>query len=111
METSAAIVSSEALRWIILLPLIGMGLCALGAQVERPVLARAVGPLVVLGAFLLALLCVSELWRHPAGTWVVDNLYTWIKASPFKVEAALRLDALSSVMVLVITGVGFLIHL
>ncbi len=111
METQVTIVESALLRWIILLPLIGTGLCALAAKTGRTTLARAAGPLVVLAAFLLALLSIAQLWQHPAGAWVVDHLYTWIKASPLTVVAALRLDALSSVMILVVTGVGFLIHL
>jgi NADH-quinone oxidoreductase subunit L len=39
-----------------------------------------------------------------------DRIYGWIAAGPFHADAALRLDALSVVMVLVVTGVGFLIH-
>src|SRR6185295_9612587 len=46
----------------------------------------------------------------PPGTVLRDQIYTWIAAGPFHADAALRLDALSAVMVLVVTGVGFLIH-
>ena len=45
---------------------------------------------------------------------LVDRLYTWIGAGVgdprFTAEIGLRLDPLSAVMALVVTGVGFLIH-
>src|SRR5262245_13539041 len=48
----------------------------------------------------------------PSGErWFVDNLYTWISAGDFHAELSFLLDPLSAVMVLVVTGVGSLIHL
>jgi NADH-quinone oxidoreductase subunit L len=41
----------------------------------------------------------------------VKGYYTWISVGDFSVDVQLRLDQLSMVMVLVVTGVGFLIHL
>ena len=45
---------------------------------------------------------------------LVDRLYTWIGAgigaTRFTADLALRLDPLSAVMMLVVTGVGSLIH-
>ena len=38
------------------------------------------------------------------------RLFTWISAGTFRAEAALRFDALSAVMALVVAGVGLLIH-
>ncbi len=37
-------------------------------------------------------------------------MYPWIVAGPFHADLAFRIDALSAVMVLIVTGVGFLIH-
>jgi len=39
-----------------------------------------------------------------------QHLFDWISVGRFSVGADLRLDALSATMILVITGVGFLIH-
>jgi NADH-quinone oxidoreductase subunit L len=63
-----------------------------------------------LGAFVLAVVAVAQLWAQPVGASLLDRMYTWIHATPLTVEAALRVDALSSVMILVVTGVGLLIH-
>jgi NADH-quinone oxidoreductase subunit L len=41
---------------------------------------------------------------------IVKNLFSWIHAGSFKADLSLQLDPLSAVMALVVTGVGFLIH-
>ncbi|MFQ5340286.1 MAG: NADH-quinone oxidoreductase subunit L, partial [Anaerolineae bacterium] len=40
----------------------------------------------------------------------VQHLYTWITAGSFVVDASLLVDPLSTLMILVVSGVGFLIH-
>ncbi|MAO65969.1 MAG: NADH-quinone oxidoreductase subunit L [Balneola sp.] len=42
---------------------------------------------------------------------VVYKLFTWMEAGSFSVDIAYRVDQLSILMTLVVTGVGFLIHL
>src|SRR6201996_2857213 len=42
---------------------------------------------------------------------ITVNLYDWITAGYFKIPFAFLIDQLSSLMLLIITGVGFLIHL
>ncbi len=39
------------------------------------------------------------------------HLYTWLKSGAFQVDFAFTIDALSSIMMMLITGVGTLIHL
>ena len=41
---------------------------------------------------------------------IVKNLFSWIHAGNFHADLALQLDPLTSIMTLVVTGVGFLIH-
>src|SRR5207253_1876691 len=71
---------------------------------------KVVGPGLVGAAFAVAVAAGLRLRALPEGGLLRDHLYTWIVAGPFRAEAALRLDALSAVMALVVTGVGFLIH-
>ena len=42
-------------------------------------------------------------------TWTGD-LFTWVVAGTFKTAVTAQVDQLSAVMLLVVTGVGFLIH-
>ena len=47
----------------------------------------------------------------PESRQINQTLFTWITAGDFTLDLALRLDALSAVMILVVTGIGSLIHL
>ncbi|MCL5966910.1 MAG: NADH-quinone oxidoreductase subunit L [Deltaproteobacteria bacterium] len=70
-----------------------------------------IGPAVVGGAFVVALLAVLAIAARPAyDRLFVQVLFPWIQAGGFSSSVAFRLDPLSAVMVLVVTGVGFLIH-
>jgi NADH-quinone oxidoreductase subunit L len=44
------------------------------------------------------------------GVWR-DPVYTWIESGSFKVNLAFQVDALTAVMLLIVSGIGFLIHL
>src|SRR5262249_24692328 len=100
---------TTALRWTIALPAAGVLFhLFLGARWPRAV--KVVGPGVVAAAFAVVVTSALQLFRLPPGAALHDRVYTWIVAGPFQADAALRLDALSAVMALVVTGVGFLIH-
>ncbi len=84
-----AIFSRKMPRWLV--SIIGVGSVGLSF-------------LVVLTQFI-ALLDSDEPHR------VINvSLYTWIPVSDFKIDVAFLLDPLSAIMLLVVTGVGFLIH-
>jgi NADH-quinone oxidoreductase subunit L len=67
---------------------------------------------VMILSFLVA---ASQVWAlsgmPPESRQILQTLYTWIAAGDFTLDLAFRLDALSAVMVLVITGIGSLIHI
>jgi NADH-quinone oxidoreductase subunit L len=70
-----------------------------------------VGPGVILAACAAA---VAGLFPAMAGAEegrVVATLWHWIPVGALQINAALQIDHLSAVMVLVVTGVGSLIHL
>ena len=95
------------LRFIILLPLLGVVFHVFyGARAGRGAV-NAIGPGVVLASFLLA---VAAFFQLPDGGALVDRMFPWITAGELHVDFALRVDALSAIMILVITGIGFLIH-
>ena len=97
------------LRWIIGLPTIGVLFHVfVGPRLPRAV--KFVGPGLVGAAFAVALAAARRLWALPPAAALHDHVWTWIVAGPFHADVALRLDALSEVMALVVTGIGFLIH-
>src|SRR5512132_3085978 len=62
-------------------------------------------------SFVVSLALVSQLVARPAEDRLfVQHLFSWIEVGRFHVGADLRLDDLSMTMVLVVTGIGALIH-
>jgi NADH-quinone oxidoreductase subunit L len=96
--------------WIIGLPLAGAAINGLvGGRIGR----RAVGAvacLSVLGAFVLGLVGLRQILGMPEDAVLRVWLFEWIPAGDLRVAAELQLDRLSALMVLVVTGVGLLIH-
>jgi len=62
-------------------------------------------------SFLFAVRAVLALAARPAADRAItETLYTWMRVGDFSADVAFLLDPLSAVMALVVTGVGFLIH-
>ncbi|HVO38673.1 MAG TPA: NADH-quinone oxidoreductase subunit L [Spirochaetia bacterium] len=92
--------------WLIpALPLLGsLLLGVLGRRMPAPWVA-AVGTGSVGLSMLLA---IAAVW---GGSTVTLTLWEWVRVGGFSPSISLTLDALSGVMILVVTGIGFLIHL
>jgi NADH-quinone oxidoreductase subunit L len=107
----------KLLPFVIFLPLLGFlinGAIALFGRGEkgtaRHPLVTAVGPGVVIGAFALAVALFMRM-RVAFSDPVIVSLGDWMPMYEFNIAWTLQLDQLSMVMLLVITGVGSLIHL
>jgi NADH-quinone oxidoreductase subunit L len=59
------------------------------------------------GAFLASCSVFSRVWN---GDTLTTNLFPWIAAGDFETWVTAQIDPLTGVMLLVVTGVGFLIH-
>ena len=108
VESTQNLVNTDVLRWIPLIPLLGSVINlffgrALGKQTAG-ILASA----AVAASFGLALYIF---WLLPATGSFRDLVYTWIQSGSFQVNLSFRVDALTAVMLLVVTGIGALIHL
>ena len=69
------------------------------------------GCATVLGSFVLSLfLFFSILGRDPADRQISTDLWTWISTGDWDVKLGLLYDPLSALFLLLITGVGGLIH-
>jgi NADH-quinone oxidoreductase subunit L len=66
---------------------------------------------VGLAAVWALALSVRFLSSPPAGQSFTQTIWTWMQVAGFSPQIAFRLDALSLIMMLVVTFVGFLIHL
>src|SRR5437667_1252239 len=98
--------------WVIpALPLAGVALSLLiGDRLGRRGTAWLACGVVGL-AFAAAVRAVLGLAAlPPEARSLVETAYTWMRVGDFYVNVSFLLDPLSAVMVLVVTGVGFLIH-
>jgi len=63
-------------------------------------------------SFLTSVVIFLQLSALPAGERVVQKIaFPWILSGKFHIDIGFLLDPLSSIMILVVTGVGFFIHL
>ncbi len=102
----------ELLWLIVAIPLASaLVLAVLGSHCSRRVVtAWGVGSIGV-SAVITMLVAVDFVSAPPAGKAYTEFLWTWINVAGFQPHIGLYLDALSLVMVLVVTFVGFWIHL
>src|SRR6185503_555484 len=102
------------LIWLVpALPLAGAvlnGALALTRAKSRAAVS-VIGVGVLLASFAIALGLFLGLRGAHAEQPFVLSLWEWMRIGDFRIPLALRLDQLSAVMLLVITGVGSLIHL
>src|SRR6185436_18757560 len=93
-----------------LLPFAGFLVNAfLGKRLPKAV-SGGVACLVMLASFAASALSVWTLVGHGA-PWIEATIYRWIASGDLQVPLQFRLDHLSALMILVITGIGSLIHI
>ncbi len=98
------------LVWLIpLLPLAGFLLIGLCRNVLSKNAAGILGSFTVLGSFVLSLGVYSDINTSSVKSYVVP-LFNWIQAGSFRIPFSFQVDPLSSLMLLIVTGIGFLIH-
>ena len=92
--------------WLIpLLPFTGFLLNGLLGRRLPKTIVSTIALLAPLGSFLVVLLASRAALPHS------ESYGTWITAGNFNIDFTFVLDQLSLIMLLVITGVGFLIHI
>jgi NADH-quinone oxidoreductase subunit L len=97
---------------VLLLPLLGFVILGLAGRV----LPRGAILTVALGACGLAFICAAisflSMLGSPAASRSVDQVYySWVASGSFHVNFGQLLDPLSATMLMVVTGVGLLIHI
>jgi NADH-quinone oxidoreductase subunit L len=109
-------IQTDYLRWIVLLPLLGAGLNGLfGAPLQKCigkwwVSLVACAP-VVLSFFLSLAAFFKLLGLKPEERFLIDKVYSWLTVASLNVDVSFWIDPLSAVMILVVTGIGGLIHI
>jgi len=95
---------------VILIPLVGLLInLAFGRRFAYPI-AGVIASAAAALSFTVAVILAIALARQPE-TAAVVRIAEWIQVGGFSVDWALRVDTLSVVMMLVVAGVGTLIHI
>jgi NADH-quinone oxidoreductase subunit L len=95
-----------------LLPLLGfLANASFGRRLSKTV-SGGLAVAAMVGSFLVSALASWQLVGMAPAARVIDEVFfTWIPSGDLQVPFALRLDPLSMVMILVVSGIGSLIHL
>jgi NADH-quinone oxidoreductase subunit L len=98
--------------WLIpLLPFIGFVINGLVGKSLPKRMVGTIGSAMVGLSFLISLMIFLEFLKLPVEARPVEKVvYTWMAAGSFKVAVAYLIDPLSLVMMLVVSGVSFIIH-
>ncbi|MBN2226801.1 MAG: NADH-quinone oxidoreductase subunit L [candidate division Zixibacteria bacterium] len=103
---------NHSLYLIILLPLLGFLLNGLLLGRLKKGFVSFIACASVGLSFVWGVKVFFELLAMPEGARAIqETLFTWIPAGQFQVDFSLLFDPLSSVMVLVVAGVSFIIHI
>ncbi|MGY1607458.1 NADH-quinone oxidoreductase subunit L [Geodermatophilus sp. SYSU D00700] len=108
MDTVAAEGLLSASWLVIALPLLGAAVLLLGGR-RTDAWGHLLGTATVVVSFVLALLCTVQLAGLEERS-IDAELFTFVSAGSLDVSAGLLVDPLSAAFMLLITGVGALIH-
>jgi NADH-quinone oxidoreductase subunit L len=92
-----------------LFPLIGFLINGFFGKKMSKGMSGGIACISVLASFIISVLAFIEL-HHSANKSHVINLFSWINADTLKIPFEFLYDPLSSLFLLIITGIGFLIH-
>lgn len=99
----------EQLIYLIpLFPLVSFLIIALSGKSLSKTITTFLAPGSILASFIVALILFASQLSHPQA--LTAPLFSWIHVGDFHADFSLLIDTLSILFTLVITGVGFLIH-
>jgi NADH-quinone oxidoreductase subunit L len=107
MEPPALTVDFALLRLIPVIPLAGFLFNILiGYRIRQ----KVAGAIACVSVALALVVSVYAFFALPQGGGLKDHLFTWIDSGLFRADIGLEIDRLNVIMLLVITGIGLLIH-
>ena len=103
----------ENYLWLIpFLPACGAAILLIIGRFLPRILISVLACGTILTSFILSVLTFIQLLGLPADNRIIHQVaYTWLQVGSLKAQAAFLIDPLSIIMLLVVTGVGFVIHL
>lgn len=101
----------ELIKFVPLIPLIGFLIVGLsGKYLKKEVLIGSIASGSVGISFLISVLIFIDMIGNSPNSPYIVPVFTWIQAGDFSVNISYQADQLSILFSLIVTGVGFLIH-
>jgi NADH-quinone oxidoreductase subunit L len=101
---------SQLVYLVPLFPLVGFLVIGLGRNLWSKTLTGLIGCAAVLASFVVSVMIFNEV-RTPGFMPVTVRLFDFIHTGSLNISFAFQVDQLSSLFLLIITGVGSLIHI
>ncbi|MFE9453629.1 NADH-quinone oxidoreductase subunit L [Streptomyces sp. NPDC006739] len=96
---------------LIAAPLLGAAVLLVGGR-RLDAVGHWIGTLLSTASFVFGLILFADLLgKNAAHRTLIQHLFSWVPVAGFQADVTFRLDQLSMTFVLLITGVGSLIHL
>jgi NADH-quinone oxidoreductase subunit L len=100
------------LFFIPLVPFVGFLLNASFGRRRSKSVSGSIAVAAMLVSFALSIVAFVQLIRlPPENRAIVQQVYSWISSGSFQANFTLKVDPLSALMILVVTGIGSLIHI
>lgn len=105
--------ASQGLIAILLLaPFVGFLIGAFRRKSKDVVVSGILATFAIFVSFACSLFAFFELLQQaPGQRQIAANFFTWLSVGNFQIDASFIIDEISVIMILIITGVGTLIHL
>ncbi|NOT24788.1 MAG: NADH-quinone oxidoreductase subunit L [Acidobacteria bacterium] len=102
----------SALAFIPLFPLLGFLVNAFFGRRLPQAVSGGLASAAMVASFAVSAMAVWQLSGLPIESRAIEQkVYTWIASGDLAIDLTFRVDPLSAVMILVITGIGSLIHI
>lgn len=101
----------EFIKFVPAVPLLGfLVLSFFGRKIKSEKLIGSIASSAVGISFVISVLIFVSMLSDPPSNPYIVNIFSWIAAGDFSVDVSYQVDQLSILFALIITGVGFLIH-
>ncbi|MCX7641463.1 MAG: NADH-quinone oxidoreductase subunit L [Elusimicrobiales bacterium] len=102
--------NSIYLTFIILFPLIGFFINFLFSRLLNNKISSIIASTSVFLSFLFSFISIIDFKKQQVD-FISHTIFWWINQNFLKIPIRLHLDSLTSIMILIVTGVSFLIHI
>lgn len=101
----------DLIKYVPIIPFLGFLIIGfLGKYIKKEAIIGSIASAAVGASFIISAIIFFTITQKPIEKPIIIPVYEWIKAGNFSINISYQVDQLSILFSLIITGVGFLIH-